>query len=194
MSTASGTPREELSQEHAQLLNPSPTRPALKTYARTYGGASRSFLVTLPADSAAASRLIQDGTGELDIETYNALASKSQLESELDAMDANAHRLSYSVMRAQLGVDPSSDDPNMEQEAETDADDSDTSPSKSNMAPRPATLPPGMMNDLKSITELRSKGESRRFLDDLGYLFEGLNDSDSIGVRRGRCVGSTAFS
>jgi Wings apart-like protein regulation of heterochromatin len=25
-----------------------------------------------------------------------------------------------------------------------------------------------------SITELRSKGESRRFLDEVGYLFEGL--------------------
>ena len=39
-------------------------------------------------------------------------------------------------------------------------------------------------NPLFSITELRSKGESRRFLDDLGYLLEGLSVTSSIGVRR----------
>ena len=46
----------------------------------------------------------------------------------------------------------------------------------------------GMMNDLKSITELRSKGENRRFLDDVGYLFEGLDSSSAIGLRRARYI------
>ncbi len=52
--------------------------------------------------------------------------------------------------------------------------------------PTPAPLPPGMMNDLNSISELRSKGEVRRFLDDMGYLFEGLDPQGAINVRRGR--------
>ncbi|KAG1803482.1 uncharacterized protein BJ212DRAFT_1395763 [Suillus subaureus] len=42
----------------------------------------------------------------------------------------------------------------------------------------------GMMNDLKSITELRSKGESRRFLDEVGYLFEGIESGCAIALRR----------
>jgi hypothetical protein len=46
----------------------------------------------------------------------------------------------------------------------------------------------GMMNDLKSITELRSKGESRRFLDEVGYLFEGIEGGCAIALRRARCV------
>ncbi|KAG6879928.1 hypothetical protein C0992_009283 [Termitomyces sp. T32_za158] len=44
------------------------------------------------------------------------------------------------------------------------------------------------MNPLKSITELRSKGESRRFLDEVGYLFEGMDSSVGVGLRRARCV------
>jgi hypothetical protein len=47
-------------------------------------------------------------------------------------------------------------------------------------------LPPNMMNDLKSITELRSKGESRQFMDEVGYLFEGMGRDVGVGVRRGR--------
>ena len=31
---------------------------------------------------------------------------------------------------------------------------------------------------------MRSKGESRRFLDEVGYLFEGLSSNSGIGVRR----------
>lgn len=42
----------------------------------------------------------------------------------------------------------------------------------------------GLNNSLSSITELRSKGESRRFLDEVGYLFEGLTPESSLGVRR----------
>ena len=43
-----------------------------------------------------------------------------------------------------------------------------------------------MMNDLKSITELRSKGENRRFLDEVGYLFEGLEAGAPLNIRRAR--------
>ena len=48
------------------------------------------------------------------------------------------------------------------------------------------SIPNGMMNPLKSITELRSKGESRRFLDEVGYLFEGMEAAGGIGLRRAR--------
>jgi hypothetical protein len=260
-------------------LDHSPSRPSLRAHARTYGGASRSFLVNVPAASAAASRLLQDGTGELDLDTYNTLAGtstplangngnsqsqsqsqsvQSQYDDELNALDAEAGRESYSVLRARLGVDPSSDDVDLddlplEQEEEDedrekieqeDDDMSMLSPTKGRQngrsngksngstkgtpkgmgkgdvksngkgknntnptvkgktktktkakiseslprLPKPAPLPPGMMNDLKSITELRSKGESRKFLDDVGYLFEGLDMGAPIGVRRGRYV------
>ncbi|KAF8531325.1 hypothetical protein JB92DRAFT_3138865 [Gautieria morchelliformis] len=56
-------------------------------------------------------------------------------------------RESYTDLRTRWGVDHSEDDPRHV---------------------------PGANNDLMSITELRSKGESRRFLDEVGYLFEGL--------------------
>jgi hypothetical protein len=46
-----------------------------------------------------------------------------------------------------------------------------------------------MMNPLKSISELRNKGESRRFLDEVGYLFEGLDPKCGVGLRRARSTG-----
>ncbi|KAF8508237.1 hypothetical protein BU17DRAFT_56821 [Hysterangium stoloniferum] len=67
-------------------------------------------------------------------------------------------RESYSDLRARWGVDNSEDDP-------------------SHIS--------GQTNDLLSITELRSKGESRRFLDEVGYLFEGLEEQGlAASVRR----------
>ena len=41
-----------------------------------------------------------------------------------------------------------------------------------------------LYNPLSSITELRSKGESRRFMDEIGYLFEGLDARSSVGLSR----------
>lgn len=38
--------------------------------------------------------------------------------------------------------------------------------------------------DLKSIGELRDKGENRRFMDDMGYLLEGLDQQMTIAVKR----------
>jgi Wings apart-like protein regulation of heterochromatin len=38
--------------------------------------------------------------------------------------------------------------------------------------------------DLKSISELRDKGENRRFLDEIGYLLEGLDSKMTIPVKR----------
>jgi hypothetical protein len=41
------------------------------------------------------------------------------------------------------------------------------------------------MVDLPTMTELRARGENQRFLDDLGYLVDGLQ-ADSVEVRRPR--------
>ncbi|KAI0031962.1 hypothetical protein K488DRAFT_86339 [Vararia minispora EC-137] len=53
---------------------------------------------------------------------------------------------------------------------------------------RRSDLAPNMMNDVRSITELRTKGEARRFMDEVGYLFEGMGEDASIGVRRGSAL------
>jgi hypothetical protein len=37
---------------------------------------------------------------------------------------------------------------------------------------------------VKSISEMRSKGESRRFLDDVGWLVEGLEEDTSVACNR----------
>lgn len=45
-----------------------------------------------------------------------------------------------------------------------------------------------LYNPLSSITDLRSKGESRRFTDEVGYLLEGLDPSSDLSVRRGSAL------
>ncbi|KAG8731210.1 hypothetical protein FRC11_004734, partial [Ceratobasidium sp. 423] len=42
--------------------------------------------------------------------------------------------------------------------------------------------------DLRSITEMRVKGESRRFGDDIEYVLEGLEDESGVKVRRASAV------
>lgn len=92
---------------------------------------------------------------------------------------------SYADLRSRWGIDLSEDDPQPYQDEEIAA----PTPLRRNPSElSQPSLPTGMMNDLKSITELRSKGESRRFLDEVGYLFEGLDSSSAIGLRRARCV------
>ncbi|KAG6379771.1 hypothetical protein JVT61DRAFT_10308 [Boletus reticuloceps] len=81
---------------------------------------------------------------------------------------------SYADLRTRWRIDMSEDDPQPYQ------DEQAVVPTELSQS----SLPTGMMNDLKSITELRSKGESRRFLDEVGYLFEGLDGSSAIGLRR----------
>jgi hypothetical protein len=76
---------------------------------------------------------------------------------DLESQDAIQHE-SYADLRKKYRVDLSSDD------------DMDTGIS-------------GPV-DLKTIGELRDKGENRRFLDDMGYLLEGLAPRMSIAVKR----------
>jgi hypothetical protein len=91
---------------------------------------------------------------------------------------------SYTDLRTRWGVDIS----------ETDALDPSPCPSPSKRKTKTTTVsapPPqdelpalDLVTDLKTITELRDKGESRRFHDEVGYLFEGMDPKSNIGVRR----------
>ena len=93
-------------------------------------------------------------------------------------------RESYTVLRERYGVDNSEDGPMLPPEIESASD----SPNRKGKGKAVQQLPEGMMNDLRSISELRNKGEARRFLDEVGYLFEGLDPEGTVGVRRGRCA------
>ncbi|KAF7371006.1 hypothetical protein MSAN_00734800 [Mycena sanguinolenta] len=146
---------------------PSPI-PRPKLSARTYAGSSRSFLVPIPVNPA----------------------SLEQLQEELD--DEFASRESYTSMRTRWGVDESEDDPyayGSPRHSGSNVSTPNGSPSKKGKGkgkapPEPVVFANGMMNPLKSITELRNQGESRRFLDEVGYLWEGLDKSGGLGLRR----------
>lgn len=93
-----------------------------------------------------------------------------------DLAEPDDTRESYADLRSRWGVDNSEDDPR--------PFDNDTRTLKRTSSVGSRVLANGMMNDLKSITELRSKGESRRFLDEVGYLFEGIESGCAIALRR----------
>jgi hypothetical protein len=52
----------------------------------------------------------------------------------------------------------------------------------------PPAPPFDVVKPLRSITELRDKGESRRFLDEVGYLLEGMGPDETPALRKARCV------
>ncbi|KAG6816275.1 hypothetical protein H0H87_007312 [Tephrocybe sp. NHM501043] len=150
----------------SKLVRPHPI--PVTTNARTYAGKSRSFLVAIPAASLAVDQ---------DEDEYSS-------------------RESYASLRSRWGVDNSEDDPSPGNPSPSRSDATSTSggtPTKTKRKTRELqdallrakfSLASGMMNPLKSITELRSKGESRRFLDEVGYLFEGMDPMVGIGLRR----------
>ncbi|KAI0764887.1 hypothetical protein C8Q74DRAFT_1204781 [Fomes fomentarius] len=174
---------------HAQSQSPSkvkpsddvsspPVRPSLaNSNIKTYAGKSRSFLVALPPSQAASMGMDASSMNE-----RNAMLMDSQ-EDDFEV------RESYTELRQRWGVDASEDDPRPSSPQHL------PSPKRKGKAkglPRQEEpvrlLPNGMINDLKSITELRSKGETRRFLDEVGYLFEGLEPHGPLGVRRGSAL------
>jgi len=140
---------------------------------------------------------------------FNAYRQWGYLEGDLDplaqaqAQEDSETRESYTDLRTRWGVDNSEDDPYPRHPASRSPSPSNTqSHSRAHSPTKHSTkgkgkekeqqivYPNGLTHDLKSITELRSKGESRRFLDELGYLFEGLEPSGGVGVRRSRCFPS----
>ena len=162
-STVSGLHTLTVPEEQSQSSVPGPsTAPLQQASFRTYAGRSRSFLVELPTDS--------------------------NPDSGVDADDLGFEvRESYKDLRLRWGVDKTEDDPNpaasLRSSPEPEHGRKGKGKAKDRIKP---VLPPNMMNDLKSVTELRSKGESRRFMDEVGYLFEGMGRDVSVRVRRGR--------
>lgn len=138
---------------------PAATAPATRTYA----GKSRSFLVAIP--------------------TYDT--TNTILHDELDE-ELEETRESYTSLRTRWGVDNSEDDPYSSLSPTISPSKSKGKEKATESPSHPVSLPNGMMNDLKSITELRSKGETRRFLDEVGYLFEGMEKTGGISLRRTR--------
>jgi hypothetical protein len=149
---------------------PSPPIRAQNSTLRTYAGTSRSFLVSLPASH---------------------LTSDSQTLNNADALlesqeDLQMHE-TYSDLRARWGVDNSEDDPR--------PFPIDSGSQNRKRKGKAHEIPPPLLSvsnntpiEVKSITELRNKGESRRFQDEVGYLFEGLDPGSNISIRRVRCV------
>lgn len=164
--TASGSSLSQtLPEEQSQSLTPGPsTAPLQQSGLRTYAGRSRSFLVELPTESNPDSGF---DTDDLAFDT----------------------RESYKDLRLRWGVDNSEDDPRLGVSSYPSPEPEGSRKGKGKAKDRPkAILPPNMMNDLKSVTELRSRGESRRFMDEVGYLFEGMDQSVGVRVRRGSAL------
>ncbi|KAJ3799445.1 hypothetical protein GGU11DRAFT_859097, partial [Lentinula aff. detonsa] len=148
----------------ARAIEPSssPQRPAMVNK-RTYAGKSRSFLVAMTADHSLPEELQDD---------YNS-------------------RESYAALRSRWGVDNSEDDPYPEPEipspSKSVTSTPNSSPSKGKNKGRlkqEANSPNGVIKPLRSITEIRNKGESRRFLDEVGYLLEGMGKDETPALRK----------
>ncbi|KAJ4473279.1 hypothetical protein C8J55DRAFT_562810 [Lentinula edodes] len=138
----------------------SPQRPAIN-HKRTYAGKSRSFLVAMPADQSLPEELQDD---------YN-------------------NRESYSVLRSRWGVDNSEDDPYPEplSPLKSNTTTPSGSPSKGKGKGRlkqEVNVPADIIQPLRSITEIRNKGESRRFLDEVGYLLEGMGKDETPALKK----------
>jgi hypothetical protein len=149
-----------------QERRPAISAPRVK---HTYAGQSRSFLVSLPVSDV----------------NPDAIPGLDRIDDDLVEPE------SYSSLRDRWGVGlPEDDAPSASTPRSRSKPNSHngTPPKKAKGKAKAPTayLPPNMMNPLKSITELRSKGESRRFLDEVGYLFEGMDPSSSTGLKRSR--------
>ena len=143
------------------------------TNLRTYGGPSRTYLIAIPADqipSLTDSQLTEDSVASL-------------LQSQEDEFGGHE---SYTSLRSRWGVDNSEDDPYQPPAEGSTA----WLKKKKGKSGRPPLVPMSGSNnsELRSITELRNTGESRRFNDEVGYLFEGLTPESELSVKRGRCV------
>ncbi|PPQ65170.1 hypothetical protein CVT24_011033 [Panaeolus cyanescens] len=139
---------------------------AKSSVTKTYAGAFRSFLVPLPS-------------------SQDPGASQSGFAEE-DDFDS---RESYNSLRTRWGVDNSEDDPyntppttSKSQSQTPEGSPTKRQKGKASLGRHPSSA--ALINPLKSISELRNKGESRRFLDEVGYLFEGMNRQGSISLRR----------
>lgn len=143
------------------------------TNLRTYGGASRSFLIAISVNQATSlndSQLTEDSAASL-------------LQSQEDEFDTHE---SYTSLRSRWNVDNSEDDP---YQPHAEGPTTWVRKKKGKLGRPPLVPLPGpSASELRSITELRNTGESRRFNDEVGYLFEGLTAESELSVKRGRHV------
>lgn len=163
---SAGSQTPTITDEQFQSNIGTSTAPLQRSNVRTYTGRSRSFLVELPTEGNPHGAIDGD---DLGLET----------------------RESYKDLRMRWGVDDSEDDPRLAVSTRSSPEPENGRKGKGRAKDRPkpkVLLPPNMMNDLKSITELRSKGESRRFMDEVGYLFEGMDRNVGVRVRRGSAL------
>ena len=131
-------------------------------HAFTYAGKSRSFLVEIPAPKLGT--LGEDSPKRENMEVHD---------------DGFEIRESYTDLRSRWGVDNLEDDPRP-----ADPLSRDTTGKRKGKTATATPLPDGIVNNLKSISELRNKGERRRFFDEVGYLFEGMDPTGPISLRR----------
>ncbi|KAI6132533.1 hypothetical protein EDD16DRAFT_414525 [Pisolithus croceorrhizus] len=155
--TQSSTPTRKRQATPDELVQ-SPSKPQPLKAVKTYAGPSRSFLVTLPMSST--------GLDDLHDQTQEDMSQES-----------------YTDLRNRWGVDKSEDDPLPFEPVPSPSRRLKRTSSASFQSPQSFNSS-GVLNDLKSITELRNKGESRRFVDEVGYLFEGLETPSAIALRR----------
>ncbi|KAF8900336.1 hypothetical protein CPB85DRAFT_1439615 [Mucidula mucida] len=93
--------------------------------------------------------------------------------------DPTLTRESYSVLRERWGIDISEDDPFSSVASGINSNVSTPSTSPKKGKPRRPEI-----NPLKSQSELKHKGETQRFLDEVGYLLEGMDKDAGAGLRR----------
>jgi hypothetical protein len=139
-------------------------------HAFTYAGKSRSFLVEIPTHKLGS--LGEDSPQRENMEVHD---------------DGFEIRESYTDLRSRWGVDNSEEDPRP-----TDPLSRNATGKRKGKTATATPLPDGMANNLKSISELRNKGERRRFFDEVGYLFEGMDPTGPISLRRAGYFNSTS--
>ncbi|KZT20915.1 hypothetical protein NEOLEDRAFT_810139 [Neolentinus lepideus HHB14362 ss-1] len=153
---------------------------------RTYAGKSRSFLVALPVSSLSSTSAKQLPSLSSHAQDVTRLSQSQDLD-----LDDDELRESYTDLRARWGIDDSDDIDILSNAGAHASTSSNKGKEKATSTPKPVP-PSGLFNDLKSITDLRSRGESRRFLDEVGYLFEGLEGGlGGEGLRRGSLLDLT---
>lgn len=142
------------------------------TNLRTYGGPSRTFLISIPTNQIPSlndSQLTEDSIANL-------------LQSQEDEFGGHE---SYTSLRSRWGVDNSEGDPH---QPLAEGSTAWLAKKKGKSGRPPIPLSSSNNSELRSITELRNTGESRRFNDEVGYLFEGLTTESELSVKRGRYV------
>lgn len=110
-----------------------------------------------------------------------------------ELQDDYNNRESYAVLRSRWGVDNSEDDPYPEplSPLKSNTTTPSGSPSKGKGKGRlkqEVNVPADIIQPLRSITEIRNKGESRRFLDEVGYLLEGMGKDETPALKKARFV------